>query len=139
MTSTNWKFRLMIYLLMKMIYPTKPGWLVVAEQAWQLQNTILRSGFVPQSSPFVESSWQYTLTILKSVHRFCRYSLVPSCSWSTRPSTTNKISAIDKDYAFICTKEKDAIQAVREHGKEQEVLCLRERAQWPAQAYSLRR
>lgn len=138
MTSTNWKLRLMMYVLMKMIYPTKPGWLVAVERAWQLLNTTQPWAYAHQLSPFVGSSWQYTLTIWKSGHRFCRYSVAPLCYSLTRPSMTNKISAINKDYAFICTKEEDALQAVREHGKEQEVLCLRKRAEWPTQAYSLR-
>ena len=139
MTSTNWKLRIMIYVLMKMVCPSEPGWLVAVGRAWQLLNIIQRSEFAPQLLPFAESSWQYTLTILKSVQHSFRYSVAHLCYWSTHPSMTNKISAINKDYAFICTKEEAAIQAVREHGNEQEVLCLRKRAKWPTQAYSLRR
>lgn len=136
MESLDWKTRLLIYTMMKRMTPNAPGWLVVAEHLWRQRNIIQQSVSVLASSHFAESSWQYTLTTLKSGLRTYRSYRERLCCWSTVRST-NKMCDIDKDYAFICTTEQDALQAVQECGQKQKILCLRE-TKWPTQAYSLR-
>ena len=136
MNNLDWKTRLLIYLIMKKYTPSAPGWLVVLEQAWRLQNTIAYLGFSLASSSSVDACWQPILSTWKSGLRSSRYYLGHLCYSSTLQSMI-KMSPIDKDYAFICTNEEDAIQAVREHGGKQEILCLRPRTQWPTQADTL--
>ena len=137
MENLDWKTRLLIYLVMKRYSPSEPGWLVAAEQAYRLLSIIQQSEYAPRLSPSVESSLQCILTISKSGLRSSRYLAEHLCSWWTHQSMI-KISSIDKDYVGIYKNPENALQAFRQHGQEQEVLCLRKRSEWPTQADSLR-
>jgi len=137
MNNLDWKTRLLIYLLMKKYTPSAPGWLVAAEQAWRLRNIIRPLASALPLSPSVESSWQCILTTSKSVLRCCHSYRARLCFSSILPSTI-KMPSITKGYVGVYKEEQNALQAFREHGEEQEILCLRPRAEWPTQADSLR-
>ena len=137
MENLDWKTRLLIYLVMKRYRPSAPGWLVVAEHLWQQRSIIAYLGSSRALSSSVESSLHYILTISKSGQRTAACSVARLCYSLTRPVTI-KMASITKGYVDIYKNPENALQAFREHGEEQEIQCLRPRAEWPTQANPFR-